>query len=357
MHRFFCAFVGLAVAACGSSASNGGETDAGGKPNADASAGFDARLPDASPTGPVRFVLMGDTGTGSDAQYAVAAAIQDKCAADGCQFVVLLGDNIYDSGVDSTTDDQWRTKFREPYADIDLPFYAVLGNHDYGGVDPIFQTDQGGLGNEWDKGPNEVAYSQVDSKWVMPDTHYTFQVGNVGFIVLDTNSILWGNTDHGDQTAWYSTALSEVANADWVMVMGHHPLRSNGAHGNAGQYESLEIAGVELPLTTWLGIDQLNGTFVKNFYENTVCGTADVVFAGHDHNRQWINEPDALCGAELIVSGAGAKVKDWGVGGNQTYWQDATTEGFMYMVVDGDTMTGQFIDKFGNVNFERTVTH
>lgn len=57
------------------------------------------------------------------------------------------------------------------------------------------------------------------------------------------------------------------------------------------------------------------------------------------------------------MSGAGAKVKDWGVGGNETYWQDATTEGFMYMVVDGDTMTGQFIDKFGNVNFERTVTH
>jgi len=82
MHRVFCAFVLFAVAACGSSTSNGGETDAGVIRNADASADFDARLPDASSTGPVRFVLMGDTG--SDSQYAVAAAIKDKCAVPSC---------------------------------------------------------------------------------------------------------------------------------------------------------------------------------------------------------------------------------------------------------------------------------
>ncbi len=56
-----------------------------------------------------------------------------KCATDGCDFVQLLGDNIYDSGVGSTSDALWQSNFELPYAELDLPFWVVLGNHDYGG--------------------------------------------------------------------------------------------------------------------------------------------------------------------------------------------------------------------------------
>jgi tartrate-resistant acid phosphatase type 5 len=41
-------------------------------------------------------------------------------------------DNFYDEGVDSLDDEQFQTKFELPYADIDFPFWVVLGNHDYG---------------------------------------------------------------------------------------------------------------------------------------------------------------------------------------------------------------------------------
>src|SRR5688572_24159997 len=61
--------------------------------------------PDDPPAVPeVRFVVMGDTGEGNDGQHRVADAIAAKCAADGCDFVVLLGDNIYDEGVDNVAD-------------------------------------------------------------------------------------------------------------------------------------------------------------------------------------------------------------------------------------------------------------
>jgi hypothetical protein len=241
------------------------------------------------------------------------------------------------------------TKFEEPYIDVDLPFYAVLGNHDYGGQ---LVVDTPGAGNEWDKGPLEVMYSDRSTKWTMPDTHYTLTMGNVGFIMLDTNSVIWDDTTHGDQRAWYPSALAEVAGADWVFAAGHHPVRSNGAHGNAGNYESIEVGGVEIPIP----VPVLDGGNVESFFDDVVCGTVDVYFAGHDHNRQWLDEPGELCGAELIVSGAGAKVKDLEDRGNANHWQDATTEGFMYVVVDGNTLTGQFIDKNGVMNFERTIT-
>ncbi len=319
----------------------------------DAGGTIDARgggNPDAAWSSVVRFIAMGDTGEGNENQALVAAAIKNKCDAEGCDFVILLGDNIYDSGVDSTSDPQWQTKFEQPYQDLDMPFYAVLGNHDYGG--DLFGVDTGGLGNEFDKGPIEVMYSEVSDKWEMPATFYTFTHGNVGFIMLDTNSIMWDDTTHGDQNTWYATAMMEVSNADWVFAVGHHTYLSNGTHGNAGNYESIEVGGIEIPNPLPL----LNGGNVKDFFDARVCGTVDVYFCGHDHNRQWINEPTACGGTELIVSGAGAKVKEFSdPPPNEIYFGDAVTEGFMYVVVDGNTMTAQFIDKTGNVDYERIL--
>lgn len=352
--RVFAAVAVVAAAACSTSTPAGGDDDvavgddAGANPRPD-DAAPPPRGPDAAvEPSDVRFVVMGDTGEGNESQHKVADQIAAKCAAARCDFVVLLGDNIYDDGVASLDDPQWDTKFEEPYADLDLPFYAVLGNHDYGGQ---LIVDTPGLGNEWDKGPLEVQYTELSDKWVMPATHYTLRVGNVGFIMLDTNSILWDSVEHGDQRAWYATALEEVSGADWVFAAAHHPYRSNGAHGNAGAYESIEVGGIEVPNP----VPILNGNFVQAFYDEYVCGTVDVAFAGHDHNRQWLDEPAALCGAELIVSGAGCKVKDFSDRGNLYHYQDATTPGFLYVVVDGLTLTGEFIDENGVSNFTRTI--
>lgn len=337
---------------CGSeSGGGGGGADGGGGGNVDGGGTQpDAASSDAAPPAAVRFVTIGDTGEGSQTQRDVAIQIRDKCAADGCDFVIMLGDNFYEGGVDSVTDPQWQTKFEIPYADIDLPFYAVLGNHDYGGK--LLGVTSGGLGNEWDKGLNEVNYTGPNTKWVMPATHYTMKHGNVGFIMLDTNSILWGNTEHGDQRAWYPSALAEVAGSEWVIVAAHHPYRSNGTHGNAGSYESYEVGGIEIPIP----FDTLNGQKVKEFFDELVCGTADITLSGHDHNRQWLNEPTALCGAELFVSGAGAKVKDFASTGNAMRWSDDTTPGFFYYEIVGKTMTVTAINKDGTVEYQDTIT-
>ena len=58
----------------------------------------------------IKFVAMGDAGKANEGQKLVAKAIKEKCDKDGCDFVILLGDNIYDSGVDSLQDKQWQDK-------------------------------------------------------------------------------------------------------------------------------------------------------------------------------------------------------------------------------------------------------
>ncbi len=367
----------LALAGCGEGntvdAGPGGALDAGsGRIDAGVDAGLldagiaDAGLPDAGGSdggvdggvppieGEVAFVVMGDTGEGNDEQRAVAAAIDAFCATERCDFVILLGDNFYDSGVTSVTDAQWEDKFEAPYRDIDLPFYAVLGNHDYGGVIGVCPlcTEQGGLGNQFDRGPIEVEYTTRSEKWTMPDTFYTFQVGPVGFVMLDTNSILWDDTSNGDQAAWYRDAVADLraSGSRWIVGAGHHPYLSNGAHGNAGSYESVEIAGMDVPIP----VPIMDGRNVLSFFDTYVCGDVDVYLAGHDHNRQWLNEPTACGGTELVVSGAGAKVKDFDSDlRNATHFADATMEGFFHVSIDGDTFIGRFVNRAGTVEYER----
>ncbi|MEO1234980.1 MAG: metallophosphoesterase, partial [Myxococcota bacterium] len=158
----------------------GGAADAGG--TADAGT---AGLPDLGPidNGPpaVRFVALGDTGEGNTAQYEVSRAIETVCLVQGCDFALLLGDNFYDHGVDSVDDEQFRAKFEEPYANLQIPFWVTLGNHDFGEVPVQF----------W-RTSYQIEYSMRSWKWNLPDHFYRFVADHVTFVSVDTNMIMLG---------------------------------------------------------------------------------------------------------------------------------------------------------------------
>lgn len=281
-----------------------------------------------SDAGVVRFVVVGDTGKGDANQARVGAAMASVCAAQGCDFAVLLGDNFYPTGVRSTTDEQWQTAFVQPYAGIHAPFYAVLGNHDYGG---------GGAGNEFEVAKYEIAYSLVNPKWRMPAAHYRWSYGPVEFFAADTNRSMFGADEQvtADFKAWLPAST-----ATWKIALGHHPYLSNGTHGNAGTYDGHP----EVPV--------YNGKGVKAFLDEAVCGKADVYLSGHDHSRQWLVP---RCGStELIVSGAGSSRSSL-PGTNPTAYQSLGL-GFLYVVIDGRTFTATFYDDQGAANFTRTLT-
>ena len=180
-----------------------------------------------------------------------------------------------------------------------------------------------------------------------------FIYSDVGFIVLDTNSIMWSDNTYGDQAQWLPSALAEVAGKRWIFTAGHHPYRSNGTHGNAGDYDAPELSGVVVPNP----LPIQNGDAVKEFFDDHVCGISQVYFAGHDHSRQWIDEPTALCGTQMIISGAGASTTEIRNRGNKAHYEDASKPGFMYVVVEGDKFTGEFYDADGTMDYSRTFMH
>jgi tartrate-resistant acid phosphatase type 5 len=323
----------------GASADAGASPDA--EPAADASPAPDAApapedagsAPDSGPSRVVRFVALGDTGEGNTAQYEVGRAFDTVCMVQGCDFVLLLGDNFYDRGVDSPEDDQFRTKFEEPYAGIQLPFYVTLGNHDFGQIPVQFwRTD------------HQIEYSGRSARWNMPDHFYELVREHVTFISLDTNMIMLGLAWVRDQRDWVRERIAQ-ATTPWIVAYGHHPYRSNGSHGNAGNFEG---AGRIDPT----GL--VSGRTLKSFFEDELCGNVDVYLSGHDHTRQWL-EP--ACDVELIVSGAGAKTTDLERrDGNPMKFEDDATEGFFWIEIADDVMTVEIWDRQGNLSYTGTQT-
>src|SRR6266545_4509934 len=96
-------------------------------PNRSAATPADLKLPNVKDS--VKFVAMGDNGTGDASQYETAkqmVAWREKFPYD---FVIMLGDNLYGS----QEPQDFVTKFETPYKpllDAGVKFYAALGNHD-----------------------------------------------------------------------------------------------------------------------------------------------------------------------------------------------------------------------------------
>jgi tartrate-resistant acid phosphatase type 5 len=317
-------------------------------------------------TGPVRFVIVGDTGTGEPAQYAVAAAMATVCAKRGCQFALGLGDNIYEYGPASVKDPQFQEKFEKPYAKLAFPFFMVLGNHDQSGIIP-------GSGVHPERGDYEVEYTRLSTKWMMPSRYYRFGVpfANatdfdaqlpqpvIEFFALDTNYLAPQNRPTNDwyrpgrsydiaQRTWLRDGLA-ASHASWKVVFGHHPYFDNGKDENAGEF---------------LGLGLSKGAELKKLYDEEVCGKADLLLSGHDHSLQWL-KPAPSCGArpQFLISGAGAKTYSpsrRSAKENPAFFEVFGKLGFFWATATADSLTvaAYTVDAKGvpTLAFEKTLS-
>lgn len=299
----------------------------------DATAGTDA----AEPPKVVRFAAIGDAGKGNTGQTAVGKAIAAKCKASGCDFVMLTGDNFYDTGVKNENDAQFVTKFEQPYADVEAPFWVSLGNHDYGGE---------GAGYELWKADYYKKYAQKNPKFVYPSQWWDKVLGPAHFFAMDTNLFMYGL---GQQQIDETLPKIVASTATWKIAFGHHPYLSNGKHGNAGQYEGIP------------GIPIVSGTTVKSAYDQMICGKVDLLITGHDHSRQYLKLTSKCPNTVLIVTGAGASTteiqdKSFFFEPSPAWWQDADKPGFVWVELKGDQGYVEFIDQDGKVEFSRSFS-
>lgn len=297
---------------------------------------FEAPRIDALPAGTpgLKFLVYGDWGggnpwrPGSDyGQRQVAEGMAAMVAREdrGVDFALGVGDNFYSSGVNDVNDSKWRTVFEEIYdtTRFPIPFYMVLGNHDYG-KDPMAQVAYHRLEN-----------STATGRWYMPDRYYTFadtlaDATIVQFFALDSPVLIGDGTyrkyrertqgpdDESErQMAWLTEQLAG-SRARWKIVFMHHPVFSNGNHGD----------------TPWL-IAHLKPLLER--YD------VQVVFSGHNHDLEAIKPVN---GVHYFVSGGGANAFSVAWRENTLFAYAGT--GFLWCRMTREELLITFCDREGN---------
>jgi len=250
----------------------------------------------------VRILVFGDNGTGDENQMKVAAAMQKFCEKNGCDLALMLGDNIHPQGVRSADDPQFIEKFEKPYEGLWIPFYAILGEHDWGRKEEMFN---------WKA---QIEYSRRSSRWRMPSDVYSLTIGDLKILALNTNVL----DSSQAQVDWLKKELGN-SQARWNLVLGHKPIHSYGYHGDTDFMTALV-----LPL---------------------LCGRADLYLSAHEHNLQVLK---ADCGLPLLISGAGGKLRPEKETGPRSLFA-APELGFTYLQVKENVIRMQVVSAEGNI--------
>jgi 3',5'-cyclic AMP phosphodiesterase CpdA len=274
----------------------------------------------------VTFVSFGDWGRdGKYLQKETGDAIGRFADKNKTDFVILLGDNIYEHGVTSVDDPKWQTSFEQVYTAPSvqkIPWYAALGNHDYGGNVQA-----------------QIDYSAKSNKWKMPARKYSFEKNiddstTILFVIIDTSPFVTsyktvnkGNDELSDASVtelgrmepsaelqWIDSVLSHTK-AKWKVVAGHHPVYSGGEHGNTSEL-----------------VELLKPVLEKNNVNLYLCG--------HDHDMQYLKAPES--NVNYFVSGAGSKLR--GTGKMEYTLFNKSVNGFLAVTVTNSTVTAKFID-------------
>ncbi len=277
-------------------------------------------------SGGLNFIVFGDWGRNGEPDQVEVAAQMAK-AANGivAKFIISVGDNFYENGVASVNDPQWQSSFEHVYHDaaLQIPWQVILGNHDYHG-----NCDA------------QIAYGKINPRWKMPARYFVQSqridaMTTADFFYLDTTPMVLiyyaeDNThahvrtqDVPQQLAWFKAALAG-SQAQWKIVIAHHPVYSGGEHG-----DTPELIEKILPL----------------LHEYKV----QAYFNGHDHDLQHLQ-----AGAvNLFCSGAGSQFRPTKKTG-QTKFAEACS-GFTTVSLQRDKMDVRMIDNRGTLVYATAV--
>ena len=272
------------------------------RPNGNGNAGSNAPLSLTLPNkkGNVRFLVIGDTGTGTNKQQQLAQIMLRYRETFPFEFVLMLGDNMY--GGEKAVD--YKQKFENvyrPLLDQKVKFYAALGNHDES---------------------NQRFYEFFNMEG---QEYYRFTKGNVSFYSLNSNYM------DKKQVDWFNDKLA-TDTSTWKIAYFHHPpYSSGGKHGS-----DTKLREIVEPIFQKYGVN--------------------VVFAGHEHFYERIKPQK---GIYYFISGSGGKLRkgDVKAGSPLTAKAYDADMSFMLVEVDDNAMYFQVISRTGQTVDSGTIVH
>jgi hypothetical protein len=275
------------------------------------------------------FLMVGDwgkdgehTGQSRVASAMVSYAQTHKLHTDA---LLMLGDTWYGPLPGGVDDPRWQAQFEQMYpkSAFPCPAYSVMGNHDCQRMPATVNKREA-----------ELAYARRGhSRWTQPALWYTYNLPNIKVIALDSN-VPMGHKDNGvdftltqeeqaTQLAWFKAELAKPNPLPFLVVIGHHPIFSNGPHGD----HKVLIAEWE-PLLR----------------EHNV----HLYLAGHDHDLQHLEFEGHP--TSFVSSGAGgADLYDLKIPENKRGPYAKKVYGFSHLEATADKLTLRHIDADGNI--------
>ncbi len=269
----------------------------------------------------LHLLALGDYGTRGDAnQTAVASAMATfaKSLGQPLAAVLALGDNFYHK----LTPDRFDKHFERMYSaeTLNCPFYACVGNHDYGTA-----------GYDYQKGKLQLqldyAKHNPTSRWKMPAKWYAIELptGNrplVKIIILDGN-YWWGALTPKEKIAqrhFLQAELKKPTDASWLWVVNHFPLFSDDKR--RGDHKSL----------------------IREWGKHLQKHPVSLFLSGHDHTMQHLQVEGY--NTSFLISGAGG-AKLYAIKPTGRGYVTNQHLGFNHIHVTPDELNVQFIGLSG----------
>lgn len=280
-----------------------------------------------------QLLMVGDWGEDGDFsdQATVAQGMQNyvKQARIRTEALLMLGDNFYGELDGGVTCPRWQTQFEQMYPRtvFNCPVYAIPGNHDYESRPDLKVTA-------------ELAYARLRiSRWTMPSLYYRFTFPRrnplITFIALDSNvPFPNGSTQLGSfstmtddqrlaQLAWLEEELAKPLTTPFLAVMGHHPIYSDGPHGDNARL-----------IADW---DPLLRKYGVHLY-----------LGGHDHDLQHLELPGHPT-SFFLSGGGGANLYNLKIDPSVRGPWAQKVYGFSYLEVSPTLLTLRHLDGSGKV--------
>lgn len=276
-------------------------------------------------SGKLHFLVANDLGrNGYYDQLQIAELMGNIATGIRPRAVLSPGDVHHFEGVRSINDPLWMTNFELIYKhpDLMIEWYPVCGNHEYrGNTDAV------------------VSYSTISRRWEMPSKYYSKTFSRKGVSVkvvfIDTTPLIDINRDDTEgyhdaalqdiqtQLDWLEETLSESTNADWTIVIGHHPIYADSPKRPSEQTDM-----------------QLRVNPILRKYN------IDMYICGHIHNFQHIRKQG--CDIDYILNSSASQARAEVKPIDGTVYCKGVT-GFGILTADKKNISFYMIDKDGNI--------
>jgi predicted phosphodiesterase len=230
-------------------------------------------------SGPVKLMLLGDTGRGNLIQNQIATLLR-KESPDA---VLLAGDVVYPEFLPGYEDFRHFSIYKEQMKSV--PIFTAVGNHD------LYQGDSHYI-NAFHLPTNNLPtlglkHPEIPYRFSGTEHFYSFDVGDVHVSVLYNPWYAHHNfSKDTNQLHWLTNDLAQTSKP-WKMLLMHFPVASSSGHG----WSSYD--GNALPDTYDFG---------NTIYPVVAKYNVDLMMAGHSHAFEKFSP---VAGCISVVSGAG----------------------------------------------------